>query len=166
MSKAFFLCKEIELMRALRIAAFVAPIALPAMLLSGCGAAPGSAAASPAPKGPPAFATEAHIAEGRRLYSNGVCVGCHGPVGNGTGNGPPLSDNTWLHGDGSFSQIVSIVTDGFQLSDLMDQSYRRGMPSRGEDSHGKRFSDDEVKEVASYVWSLTHDVTTGEMKKQ
>jgi hypothetical protein len=40
------------------------------------------------------------------------------------------------------------------------------MPARGEDRLGKRFTDDEVKEVASYVWSMSHDVTTGAIKSK
>jgi mono/diheme cytochrome c family protein len=157
--------RETDSMRVLRLATLLTPMLV---VLSACGTAPGSAAAAagPAPKGPPAEVTAARIEDGRRLFNNGVCVNCHGVAGIGTGNGPPLSDDTWLHGNGGYSQLVSIITDGFQLSDLMDASYRQSMPSRGENPRsGKKFTDDEVKSVAAYVWSLSHDVTTGAVKK-
>lgn len=155
-------------MRVYRLATFLAPLVLPMVFASACGSTSTSgAAATPAPKGPPAEATPERIKEGARLYTNGVCVNCHGVGGSGTSYGPALSDDIWLHGSGAYSQLVSIITDGFATTDFMDTSYLKSMPSRGEDPRtGKKFTDDEVKSIAAYVWSLSHDVTTGATKKQ
>ena len=149
-------------MRALRFAGMLTPL----VLLAGCGTAPGApAGGAPSPKGPPPDVTSARIAAGKTLFRNGVCVNCHGVGGNGTGNGPPLSDNMWDHGDGSYEIIVAFVKDGIPLSDMRDPSFRRPMPPRGQDPRtGKLFTDEEVKQVASYVWSLSHDTTA--VKKQ
>ena len=140
-------------MRVFRLVSFVAPMAL----LAACGAAPGSSS-TPAPKGPPAEATPENIAEGGRLFNSGICQTCHGSRGSGSNRGPALNDKTWLHGDGTYTQIVAIIKDGFALADISDQSYRQAMPPRGRDPRtGKEFTDKEVGQIAAYVWSISHE---------
>ena len=148
-------------MRLIRLASSIAPL----VLFAACGAAPGSSS-SPVPTGPPAEATPENISEGQRLFNNGVCVNCHGAGGKGGTGGPPLADRTWLHGNGSYSQIVAIIKDGFTLGDMMDSSaYHRPMPPRGQRYvnntnmlSGTAYTDKEVGQVAAYVWSISHDM--------
>lgn len=146
-------------MRSFRILSFVTPLAL----VAACGAAPASSSA-PTPTGPPAEVTPENVAEGQRMFNNGVCVNCHGPAGKGGTGGPTLNDQVWLHGRGTYSQIVAIIKDGFNLGDMMDSAaYHRPMPPRGQKYvnntnmlSGTAWTDKEVGQVAAYVWTLSH----------
>lgn len=51
------------------------------------------------------------IAEGRELYKQLNCYGCHGMRGGG-GMGPNLTDETWQTGDGSDTNLMAQVRDG------------------------------------------------------
>ncbi|HSR43203.1 MAG TPA: DUF4168 domain-containing protein, partial [Longimicrobiales bacterium] len=63
--------------------------------------------------GLPPEVTEETIEEGRAVFSGqGACFSCHGPDGTGTPIGPNLTDETWLHIDGSFDAIVGLVNTG------------------------------------------------------
>ncbi len=152
-------------MRASRLASFSGPVAALVVLavVAACGTAPGAssgAAATPAPAAGawPAQATPERIAAGKVLYEKGTCISCHGPNGGGTTNAPPLNDQSWLHGVGTFNQIREIVINGFSLSDLVG-GYSRGMPARGENTRGARvlLNDDQVTSVAAYIYSLSHE---------
>lgn len=141
-------------MRLSRLAFSVTPL----VLFAACGTAPGMSS-TPTPTGPPPEATAENIAEGGRIFNNTVCQTCHGSRGAGSNRGPALNDKTWLHGDGSYAQIVAIIKDGFSLADILDQTYRQMMPPRGRDPRtAKELTDAEVKQVAAYVWSISHDM--------
>ena len=80
------------------------------------------------------------IADGKILYSQMNCVGCH--FHGGGGMGPPLAkpQNEWIYGS-SIENIVSTVREGRP----------KGMPSfRG------KLPDDQIWEVAAYVHSLVN----------
>lgn len=152
-------------MRASRLAIFSGPVAALVVLavVAACGTAPGAAsgaAGTPAPAAGawPAQVTPERIAAGKVLYEKGVCISCHGPGGAGTTNAPPLNDQAWLHGTGTFNQIREIIINGFSASDLVGP-YTRGMPVRGENTKGARvlLNDDQVASVAAYVYSLSHE---------
>ena len=152
-------------MRSYRFVFSLAPL----VFFAACGVAPGSSG-TPESAGPPPAVTPENVAEGARLFNNGVCLNCHGPAGGGTANGPALNDKTWLNGDGTFKQIRASIVDGYALADIpmnMDSSrmYRRPMPPRGQQYvnntnmlKGTPFTDKEVDEVAAYVWSLSHEM--------
>ncbi|MFL5494475.1 MAG: c-type cytochrome, partial [Gemmatimonadales bacterium] len=72
----------------------------------------------------------------------------HGANAEGT-VGPNLTDAEWLHSDGSYDAIVKQVTTG-----VPKEQSKSGivMPPRG----GSTITDDEVKAVAAYVYSLSH----------
>jgi cytochrome c oxidase cbb3-type subunit 3 len=80
------------------------------------------------------------IADGKLLFSQMNCVGCH--FHGGGGMGPPLAkpQNEWIYGD-SIENIVSTVREGRP----------KGMPSfRG------KLPDDQIWEIAAYVHSLVN----------
>ena len=97
----------------------------------------------------PAGVTAAAIAKGDTIFhKTGMCYACHGTNAEGT-VGPNLTDGEWLHGDGSYDMIVATVTSGVPL----ERSTKGiAMPPKG----GSSISDEEVKAVAAYVYSLGH----------
>jgi cbb3-type cytochrome c oxidase subunit III len=112
-----------------------------------------AAAAKPAAK--PAAGgggTAAQIAEGDKIFhgqeAGGTCTACHGQDAKGTPMAPDLTDNTWIHGDGSLSFIEHTVTTGVP----QPKSHPAPMPPMG----GASLSPDQIKAVAAYVYSLSH----------
>lgn len=89
------------------------------------------------------------IEEGSRIFAGpGLCFACHGPTGGGIERvGPDLTDDNWLHGDGSLDSIVSLIQTGV----LEGSKTGVLMPPRG----GTQLSDEQVRAVAAYVWSLS-----------
>ena len=97
----------------------------------------------------PAGVTAAAIAKGDTIFhKTGMCYACHGTNAQGT-VGPNLTDGEWLHGDGSYDMIVATVTSGVPLE---KSTKGIAMPPKG----GSSISDEEVKAVAAYVYSLGH----------
>ncbi|MES2089278.1 MAG: cytochrome-c oxidase, cbb3-type subunit III [Pseudomonadota bacterium] len=79
-----------------------------------------------------------------------VCAACHGADGKGNQaiGAPNLSDKIWLHGWGE-EAIVNMVNKGkINVMPAQDQ----------------RLSADQIKVVASYVWSLSHATQTAGAK--
>jgi mono/diheme cytochrome c family protein len=99
--------------------------------------------------------TPERIAEGKKLFNEGTCITCHGPNGDGTTRGPPLSDKNWLHGGGSFAAISSIIREGVNQSDMID-NYRQPMPARGGDR--MNLTDPQVAQLAAYVYALSNNL--------
>jgi len=95
---------------------------------------------------PPGVTPEV-VTRGKSLYNGaGLCMACHGPIAKGM-TGPDLTDSTLLHYDGSYEGLIKVVTTGID-----DKASKTGqiMPAKG----GSAMSDDEVKAVAAYVWTL------------
>jgi cytochrome c oxidase cbb3-type subunit III len=67
------------------------------------------------------------------------CAACHADKGQGS-IGPNLTDNAWLHGRGSLSDIYAVVDQGVLA---------KGMPA-----WGKQLSPIEVRKLAAYVGTL------------
>lgn len=113
--------------------------------------APEAAAAAPAMQAGelPAGVTQAMVDEGKTLFHGaGICYTCHGQNGVGvTGLGPALNDATWLHNDGSYDAIVAQIMSGVSAS---ESTTGVAMPAKG----GSAITDDQVKAVAAYVYSL------------
>ena len=98
----------------------------------------------------PAGVTPAMIAKGKTIFtSTGLCFACHGMDAKGA-IGPNLTDTTWLHGKGTSPEIVQIVTTGIPVAET--KTGKGAMPPKG----GSQISEDDVKAVAAYVWSLSH----------
>ncbi|HMV31050.1 MAG: c-type cytochrome [Gemmatimonadales bacterium] len=107
------------------------------------GSAP--AAAQAIPQG----ATKEMVAKGNEIYhKQGLCYACHGQDAKGL-VGPNLTDDVWLHSKGTYEDIVKQVTTG-----VTKEQSKSGvpMPAKG----GSSISDEDVKAVAAYVYSLSH----------
>ena len=110
------------------------------------------AAASVAPAAAqdlPQGVTKEQIEKGNEIFhKTGLCYACHGQDGKGL-VGPNLTDDVWLHSKGSYKEIVAQVTKG-----VTKEESKSGvpMPAKG----GSSITDDDVKAVAAYVWSLSH----------
>jgi mono/diheme cytochrome c family protein len=82
--------------------------------------------------------------------AGGTCTACHGQDAKGTAVAPDLTDSQWLNGDGSYQFIVHTVTTGVPKP----KQHPAPMPPKG----GATLSDDQVKAVAAYVYSLSHKI--------
>jgi len=129
------------------------PRYLAALLASTLVLAPIPAAAQEQPVVPlpkPSQVNDSAIARGREVYQgSGNCVACHGIAGVGSDSGPPLAQGVWMHGPDTFEGILERVVHG------VPEAYStRGlaMPMRGWNT----LSDPEARDVAAYVWSISH----------
>jgi mono/diheme cytochrome c family protein len=101
--------------------------------------ASGGGAAAPSP---------ALIARGDSVFHGpGNCYACHGSKAEGL-VGPSLVDAEWIHSKGTIEEIAAQVTTG-----IPKEKSKTGvpMPPKG----GSTISDDDVKAVAAYVYSLS-----------
>ncbi|MDX2192082.1 MAG: cytochrome c [Gemmatimonadales bacterium] len=90
------------------------------------------------------------IAKGKTVFtSSGLCFACHGMNAEG-GVGPKLVGHTFLHSGGSYDEIVTFVMNGVEPAKAK-YGAKSGMPARG----GSKISDDDVKAVAAYVFSIS-----------
>ncbi len=117
-------------------------------------AAPNAAAA----RGPvvPAGVTPALIAIGDSLFNtnNAPCQRCHGQKAVGGNNGPSLVTGPWVHSSGTYEQIVATITTGVPRASIKDVTRRFPMNPRGGPMN---LTDDQVKAIAAYVWSISRD---------
>ena len=99
----------------------------------------------------PPGVTAATVADGKKVFSGpGLCSSCHGPAGKGVrGLGANLTDQEWLHSDGSYDALVTQITAGVPAG---KSSTGVPMPAKG----GASLSEAQVRAVAAYVWSLSH----------
>ena len=92
--------------------------------------------------------TPALVTRGDSVYHGpGNCYACHGTKGEGL-VGPNLTDSEWIHGKGTYEEIVTQISDG-----VPKEKSKSGipMPPKG----GSTISDEDVKAVAAYVLSLS-----------
>ncbi len=111
-----------------------------------------AAAAVPArAQGLPAGVTPDMVEKGKAIFTGaGNCYACHGQNAQGMlGPTTNLVDHQWLHGDGSYQGIVASIKKG-----ITKEESKSGipMPARG----GSNITDDQVNQVAAYVWSISH----------
>jgi mono/diheme cytochrome c family protein len=96
-----------------------------------------------------AAVTPEAIAKGDSIFhKTGLCYACHGSAAQGA-VGPNLTDAEWIHGDGSYDMIVATVTSGVPQAQSKSGIM---MPPKG----GSTITDEDVKAVAAYVYSLSH----------
>ena len=98
----------------------------------------------------PEGVTPAMVEEGKGIYGGaGICMSCHGANGEGIPNlGANLTDDEWLHIDGSYESIVQNILEGVTAQ---QSSSGVPMPAKG----GTAITDDQVNAVAAYVWTLS-----------
>ncbi len=79
-----------------------------------------------------------------------MCGACHGASAQGIPNlGADLTDDEWLHSDGSLEGILKSIVDGVSSD---ESSSGTVMPPKG----GSALSDEQLEAVAAYVWSLSN----------
>lgn len=107
--------------------------------------------AAQAPQQLPEGVTPEMIAQGKTIYSGpGICATCHGPEGKGVPNlGANLTDDEWVHIDGSYQGIIDNIQTGVSAEKSTSGT---PMPPKG----GSAITEEQVKAVAAYVWSLSH----------
>ena len=97
----------------------------------------------------PLGVTQELIDKGNGIFhKDGLCYACHGTDAKGM-VGPNLTDDVWIHSKGSYDEIVAQVMKGVSKEESKSGVV---MPPKG----GSSISDDDVKAVAAYVWSLSH----------
>jgi len=109
---------------------------------------PGAVAGqAPLPEG----VTEEMIARGEEIFlGEGACHICHGQDATGArGVGADLTDEEWFHSDGSYEAIVEQILRGV-TSEEARNDFGAMMPPKG----GSSITDEQVRAVAAYVWSL------------
>lgn len=104
-----------------------------------------------AQQAPPSQAPDAAaVAAGKVIFEGrGLCYSCHGVKGEGM-LGPTTrldSAKTWLHHDGTLAGIAALIKGGV---DGNKSKSGQEMPPRG----GARLTDEQVAQVAAYVWTL------------
>ena len=124
--------------------------------LAGCSHS-GTAAAVPAPAsmevaGLPAGLTTSMIAVGDSIFHKGSCQRCHGMDAKGTVRAPDLTDDKWAQIGGTYAEIVAIVTTGVPKAKIKMASAPFEMKPRG----GTNLSDEQIRDVAAYVYTLSH----------
>jgi mono/diheme cytochrome c family protein len=103
--------------------------------------------ASDAAAAPPSTPTV--IARGDSVYHGaGNCYACHGSSAQGS-VGPNLTDAEWIHSKGTLEEIAALITNG-----VPKEQSKSGipMPPKG----GGTLTDEDVRAVAAYVYSLSH----------
>ncbi len=109
----------------------------------------GQPPAAPAQGAAPAGATAADVTEGQKIFSaTGNCFTCHGADGSGSPLAPSLKDAEWLHITGDYASIQQIVNNGVPNP----KQFPAAMPAKG----GAPLTEQQVKQVAAYVYSLSH----------
>lgn len=114
---------------------------------------PSGGAATRASSAAPSAVTPASIALGDSIFHARGCRNCHGPDAKGRANGPDLTSGHFLQMNGSYDDMVRVITAGVPVTAIKDTSHKRAMPARG---GNPPLSDDQIKAVAAFVWSLNH----------
>jgi mono/diheme cytochrome c family protein len=133
------------------------------LILAGCGgggdapAADEAEAPAPAAEEPqaaeamnlPEGVTAAMVAEGETIFTGeGLCFTCHMQGGVGGPLAPDLTDDVWINIEGSYESIVQNVINGV----LEPKEFVSPMLPRG----GSTITDEQVRAVAAYVWTLSN----------
>ncbi len=111
-------------------------------------AAGGAAPAVTIPPNLPAGVTAAMINEGNQIFHGpGNCYTCHGMDAKGTSLAPDLTATTHLWVS-DYPSYVKLINAGVP----QPKQHPAPMPPKG----GSQITDDQVKAVAAYEWSLSH----------
>jgi cytochrome c oxidase cbb3-type subunit III len=78
------------------------------------------------------------IEKGKGIYTSN-CVACHGAAGEG-GVGPNLTDEYWLHGDGSIKEVFKVV--------------KNGVPEKGMIAWKATLKPDQIQAVSNFILSM------------
>ncbi len=114
-----------------------------ASMVCAFGARSAAAQQAPATAADSAQATPAAINAGRAVFHGpGTCVICHGANLEG-GVGPPLTAHDWKDAKGgSYAAILGVVSKGVDGTAMV--------------AHPGGINDEQAKQVAAYVWAVSH----------
>jgi mono/diheme cytochrome c family protein len=116
---------------------------------SDAAATPKQGQAQAKPSGGATAVTPELVSKGDALFHGSAnCYACHGSKGEGL-VGPNLTDAEWIHSKGSYDDIVAQNNHGVPKEESKSGIV---MPPKG----GATLSDDDVKAIAAYVYSLSH----------
>ena len=86
------------------------------------------------------------IAAGREVFhGEGTCFACHGAKLEGTAIAPTLRAHKWRNGDGSLEMILRVV--------------HTGVPNTAMVAHPGNINENEIQQVAAYVWAVSRGAT-------
>jgi mono/diheme cytochrome c family protein len=88
------------------------------------------------------------VQAGKSVFETKTCFTCHAMDASGTALAPSLRDQDWLNSGGSYDELVAIVRNGVP----QPVQYPAAMPPMG----GAQLSEDEIRQVAAYVYALSH----------
>ena len=77
------------------------------------------------------------------------------PDAKGRTNGPDLTSGKFMHVNGSYEDFVRIITSGVPAEQIKDKTHTLAMNPRG-GGRPPLLTDDQIKAVAAYVYSLNH----------
>lgn len=98
----------------------------------------------------PEGVTPAMVTQGQEIFNGptGTCYTCHMEGGVGGPLAPNLTDSTWINIDGSYQSIINTVTTGVPQP--------KEHPGLMLPKAGMPLTDEQVRAVAAYVWTLSH----------
>ncbi|MCI0435750.1 MAG: cytochrome c [Gemmatimonadetes bacterium] len=98
----------------------------------------------------PEGVTQAMVTDGKVIFEGaGLCATCHGADGTGTALAPDLTDTEWLNFPAkTYDAIVTTITNGVP----QPKQHPSPMLARA----GANLTDDQVRAVAAYVYTLSH----------
>ena len=94
------------------------------------------------------------IARGDSIFHKASCTVCHGNDAKGTPHAPDLVSGAFAQIDGSYEQIVRLITTGVPENKISDPSFPDPMPPRGGEK--PPLTDEQIRALAAYVYSLSH----------
>lgn len=101
----------------------------------------------------PESVTPEQILAGSNLYNGGTCIFCHAIAGKGSGTrGPDLSDVEWLHSQGDLDGILQTILAGVPQQSIKAVKPR---PFPMNPKGGLNVPDEQIANVAAYVWALS-----------
>lgn len=105
----------------------------------------------------PDSVTPQRVLAGSATFNSGSCIFCHAVAGRGSGRwAPDLSDEEWLHSEGDFDGIWKTVYWGVRKEEFRAKTPRRWeMHPKG----GMSLDWEQTKELAAYVWTISHPNT-------
>lgn len=96
----------------------------------------------------PEGVTSEMATQGEQLFGT-ICIACHGVGGTGVAAlGPNLTDDTWLNIDGSYEQMVNVITTGVP----QPKEHSGPMLPMG----GGNFTEEQIRQLAAYVYRISH----------
>jgi mono/diheme cytochrome c family protein len=122
------------------------------LALMGAAACASQAAAQARPDSLPTGVTAKQVEDGKKLFLGaGLCMACHGMEAKG-GIGPDQTSGPWLHGRGTYQELMDRVKAGVPLEESKSGQM---MPPGG----GGGLNEAQLHAVAAYVWTVSRRKT-------